>query len=213
MRKKLSFRAFKLRGFPQWLGLVLAAGIIIALGAYFAYQETRRDPITASTGENLQQLDTRADGSRILNMVAHAEPRDLPAVKFIDHAGNQLSLEDFRGKVVALHFWATWCFPCREELPTVDALQEELGGEDITFVPLSVDRDGAKLVSQYYADNNIVNLPVYIDDGMNAARALLINGIPYTILIDREGREFARILGDRDWSTPEVAALMRKLIQ
>jgi len=170
-------------------------------------------PLGGVAAESLKQLDTRADGSRILNLIVHANARDLPAVTFSDIDGNRLSLEKFRGRVVALHFWAIWCYPCRAELPTVDALQGELGGADFTFVPLSVDRDGAKLVSQYYADNNIVNLPVYIDDGMNAARALLINGIPYTILIDREGREFARILGDRDWSTPEVAALMRKLIQ
>ena len=170
-------------------------------------------PFGAMAAESLKQLDTRADGPRILNMVAHAEARSLPAFKFIDRDGTQLSLEDFRGKLVALHFWATWCYPCREELPTVDAMHGELGGADFAVVPLSVDRDGAELVSRYYADNNINNLSVYIDEGMDAARALLVNGIPYTILVNREGEEIARVLGDRDWSTPEVMALMRQLIR
>ena len=170
-------------------------------------------PLGAMAGESLRQFDTRDDGSRILNMVAHGEARRVPTFKFLDGDGNYLTLENFRGKVVALQFWATWCFPCREELPTVDALQGELGGADFTFVPLSVDRDGADLVRQYYADNGIKNLSVYIDEGMDAARAMLVNGIPYTILLNREGMEIARVLGDRNWFTPDAIALMRQLIE
>lgn len=192
-----SYRLFKFRR-PA---LLLAVVLLFAM------------PPGAIAGETLRELDTRTDGSRILNLVARGQAVDLPAFTFLDRDGNQLSLENFRGKVVALHFWATWCFPCREELPTVDALQGDLGGEDFTFVPLSVDRDGAELVSQYYADNGIENLPVYIDEGMDVARALLVNGIPYTILIDREGREIARVLGDRNWSTPDVKVFMQNIIQ
>ena len=185
----------------RWPALLLAVAMLIAV------------PFGASAEESLKQLDTRADGSRILNMVAHSEARSVPAFKFLDGDGNYLTLADFRGKIVALQFWATWCFPCREELPTVDALQGELGGADFTFIPLSVDRDGSDLVRQYYADNGIVNLSVYIDEGMNAARAMLVNGIPYTILLNREGMEIARVLGDRNWYTPEAIALMRNIIE
>lgn len=181
-----------------WPALALAIALLFA------------PPLSA---ESLRQLDTRADGSRILNMVAHSAPRPVPAFKFLDEDGNYLTLENFRGKVVALQFWATWCFPCREELPTVDALQGELGGADFTFIPLSVDRDGAELVRQYYTDNGIKNLAIYIDVGMDAARAMLVNGIPYTILLNREGMEIARVLGDRNWFTPDAIDLMRKLIE
>ena len=185
----------------RWPALLLAVAMLIAV------------PFGASAEESLKQLDTRADGSRILNMVAHSAARSVPAFKFLDGDGNYLTLADFRGKFVALQFWATWCFPCREELPTVDALQGELGGADFTFIALSVDRAGSDLVRQYYADNGIVNLSVYIDEGMNAARAMLVNGIPYTILLNREGMEIARVLGDRNWHTPEAIALMRKIIE
>ncbi len=182
-------------------GLALAIALLLAV------------PLGAAAAESLKELDTRADGSRVLNVVAHDRARAVPAFKFLDIDGNYLSLKSFRGKIVALHFWATWCIPCREELPTVDALQDRLGGEDFTFVPLSVDRAGASLVRRYYADHGIKHLPVYIDEGMNAAQAMLVNGIPYTILLNREGKEISRILGDRNWTAPDAIALMRKLIE
>jgi len=186
---------------PRWPGVVLASALLFAA------------PLGGMAAQSLKDLDTRADGSRVLNMVVHEAARAVPAFKFVDVAGNDISTEKFRGKFVALHFWATWCMPCRAELPTVDALQAALGGENFTFVPLSVDRNGAKLVQQYYTDNGIAHLPLYFDDGMVAARALRVNGIPYTILLNRDGQEIARILGDRDWSTPDATALMRRLIE
>ena len=118
----------------RWPGMVLALTLLCAL------------PLAGTAAQSLIDLDTRADGSRVLNMVIHDKARAVSAFKFIDIEGNYLSLENFRGKTVALHFWATWCIPCRDELPTVDALQNQLGGKNFTFVPLSVDRDGTDLV-------------------------------------------------------------------
>ena len=187
--------------------------IPFALSSAFALFLFAALPLSAASAANLKELDTRADGSRVLNMIVHDTPRAVPAFGFVDVDGNRHGLDEFRGKIVALHFWATWCIPCRAELPTVDALQGELGGPHFAVVPSSVDRDGAALVRQYYDDHGIEHLTVYIDEGMDAARAMLVNGIPYTILIDREGREIARILGDRNWMEPDVLALMRKLIE
>ncbi len=186
---------------PRWPGVVLAVALLFTA------------PFGGMAAQSLTDLDTRSDGSRILNMIVHDTARIVPAFKFVDAAGNQLSTKDFRGKFVALHFWATWCMPCRAEMPTIDALQELLGGEDFTFVPLSVDRKGDKLVQQYYADHDLTNLPLYMDERMDAAHVLRVNGIPYTILLNRAGQEIARILGDRDWSTPDATALMQRLIE
>ncbi len=183
------------------LRFALAAALVAALSS------------SGVDASNLKELDTRPDGSRVLNMVVHEIPRAVPAFGFVDGAGNHHGLKEFRSKIVVLHFWATWCIPCRAELLTVNALQGELGGEEITFVPLSIDRDGAALVRQYYDDHGIEHLNVYIDEGMDAAQAMLVNGIPYTILIDREGREMARILGDRNWIAPDAVALMRRLVE
>ncbi len=185
----------------RWPGVVLAAVLLFA------------SPLGGMAAQSLKDMDTRSDGSRILNMVVHDAARSVPEFKFFDAAGNQFSTKDFRDKFIALHFWATWCMPCRAEMPTIDALQELLGGEDFTFVPLSLDRKGAQLVQQYYVDHDLTNIPLYMDERMDAAQVLLVNGIPSTILLNRTGQEIARILGDRDWSAPDAADLMRRLIE
>ena len=97
----------------------------------------------AAEGDALRALDKRADGSAILNLVVTDGPLEPPPIAFTDEAGEELSLADFRGTPVAVHFWATWCFPCRAEMPTMDALQRELGDE-LVILPLSLDRDGAR---------------------------------------------------------------------
>ena len=79
------------------------------------------------------------------------------------------------------------------------------------LLPISVDRGGTEVVAAYLNENGVTDLPPYVDEKMTMARALRVNGIPYTIFLDREGREFARVLGDRDWSDPEVKDLVRKM--
>lgn len=162
--------------------------------------------------QSLAALDRKADGSRILNLILPEAPQPLPSISFVDAEGRTKTLADFRGTVTAVHFWATWCGPCRTELPTVDYLQREIGGPDFAVLALSLDRDGASVVEEYYASIGISDLPIYVDEGMASARTLRVIGLPYTIFVDREGREVARVLGDRDWSDPDVVALVRKLV-
>ncbi|MDG2270567.1 MAG: TlpA disulfide reductase family protein [Alphaproteobacteria bacterium] len=164
------------------------------------------------TTEALQALDVRADGSRIINLIVHPKPRVAPDIKFVDTDGKILTLRDFRGQYTAVHFWATWCFPCRGEMPTVDHLQNEVGLDKITILPLSLDRHGPTQLTNFYGEFNIQHLPIYIDEGMESARTMRVNGIPATIFIDPQGREVARVLGDRDWSTPEAVALVEGVI-
>ena len=189
----------------SWLLILLrtfTGGLLLVYGTSVFAQEI-----------GLQQLDTRNDGSRILNISVLEQPRELSSFSFFDEYGNEHTMSNYRGKVVALHFWATWCPPCRKELPSIDYLQKVLDKEEFTFITLSVDREGINVVAEYMASHNINNLPIFLDENMKAARALFINGIPSTILIDREGREIGRILGDRDWSLLEVENLMRRIIR
>ena len=125
--------------------------------------------------------------------------------------GSEIQLSALQGKAVVLNFWAGLCPPCRAEMPTMDALQRELG-EDLVILPLSLDRDGAALVRAYYDDHDLTTLPVMIDEKMAAGRALRVHGIPATVFINREGAEVARVLGDRDWSDPAVIELVRHII-
>jgi thiol-disulfide isomerase/thioredoxin len=190
------------------LGRFTAAIAVVAVSGATLYGGA----LLAAEGDALRALDRRADGSAILNLVVTDGPMEPPAIAFTDEAGEQLSLADYRGTPVAVHFWATWCFPCRAELPTMDALQREFG-DTLVILPLSLDRDGAALVRNYYEDHDLTTLPVMIDEKMAAGRALRVHGIPATIFVNGEGAEVARVLGDRDWTDPAVIELVRHIIQ
>jgi thiol-disulfide isomerase/thioredoxin len=142
-----------------------------------------------------------------------ASPRPLPALAFIDGAGKAMTLADFHGRVVLLNIWATWCAPCRQEMPTLDRLQASLGGRDFEVVALSVDRKGLDAVTGYFAAIGAKALRPYVDSSGKAATALDLPGLPTTFLLDREGREVARVVGAADWSQPAAADLIRKTLQ
>ncbi len=143
-------------------------------------------------------------------MSLHDTPRALPRVGFVDGEGRTLTLAEFRGKVVLLNIWATWCGPCRREMPTLDRLQAKLGGPDVEVVALSIDRDGIQVVTDFYAEVGVRHLAVYIDESGEVARQLNAVGVPTTLLIDHEGREIGRHLGPAEWDTPEMIAFFRR---
>lgn len=143
----------------------------------------------------------------------HPTPRALPALELVDGAGRPHSLADFRGRLVVLNVWATWCSPCRAEMPTLDALQAALGGPRFEVVALSVDRDGAAVVRDFFDDFGIERLAVYVDTAMRAPGRLGIPGIPATLVIDPQGREVARLIGPSDWNSPGMRAWLRDLLE
>lgn len=137
------------------------------------------------------------------------QPRAMPPVGFADADGRTLSLADFRGRPVLLNIWATWCVPCREEMPSLDRLQAKLSAARLQVVPLSIDRQGIPVVEKFYRDLDLTSLGLYIDRDGAAAGNLAAVGVPTTILIDREGREVGRKIGAAAWDSPEVIALLR----
>ncbi len=147
-------------------------------------------------------------GSSIIRM--HAEPRELPRIAFQDGKGRSLTLADFRGKTVLLNIWATWCPPCREEMPSLDRLQKALGGPAFEVVALSIDTGGAAVVERFYKEIGIGALAIYVDSTMRAAGELRTPGVPATLLIDAEGRELGRHAGPAVWDDPEVLKLVAR---
>ena len=139
----------------------------------------------------------------------HSAPKTLPNVAFEDSAGRRLTLADFRGKLVLLNVWATWCLPCREEMPTLDRLQARLGGPGFEVVAVSIDRDGLPAVQEFYLQTGIKHLRVYVDKSGEASANLGATGIPTTLLIDRESREIGRKIGPAEWDSPEVVTLIQ----
>lgn len=134
-------------------------------------------------------------------------PRELPALSFQDEAGKTLTLADFRGRVVLLNIWATWCPPCREEMPSLDRLNAKRGGPAFEVVALSIDHK-PDLVQPFYREIGIKTLRGYHDPSMRVTSTIGVSGVPATLLIDREGREIGRALGPAEWDSASVEALI-----
>jgi thiol-disulfide isomerase/thioredoxin len=136
-------------------------------------------------------------------------PRALPALRFEDGTGRIMSLSEFHGRPVVLNIWATWCVPCRREMPALDRLQAEFGKSGLLVLPLSIDRRGAPAVRQFYRDRGLAALGVYIDRSGEAVGDLGTVGLPTTLLVDRDGHEIGRKIGPAEWDSPQIAALIR----
>lgn len=141
------------------------------------------------------------------NFVLHDEPIPIPALAMADEAGNPINLDEFRGRVVLLNIWATWCRPCIAEMPSLNALQNRASGAEFDVVPLSLDREPG-LVQQFYQDHNLQHLLIFMDKNDAAVGDLGVRGLPTTLLIDHEGREVGRLTGDADWNADEVINLI-----
>ena len=199
--------------------LVMAA-VVIALGlsatlllliTEYAYAPQ----LVSSEVKNTQLGDPvgSAPAANPLELSVFEQPRDVPEIHFIDREEHSLTLVDFRGKVVLLNIWATWCVPCRKEMPALDRLQAKLGGNDFIVLPLSIDRAGLPVVQKFYEELGLQNLGMYVDSSGAASRALGAPGVPTTLLIDRNGREVARKMGAAEWDGPDMVALMRRQIE
>ncbi len=137
----------------------------------------------------------------------------MPEVSFQDAGGKARSLAEWRGRVVLLNLWATWCGPCREEMPELARLQEDLGSPDFEVVALSLDRAGAEVAAPFLAKIGAGSLAVYLDPSGEALHEFSAIGLPATILIDRQGKEIGRLLGPARWASPEAFALIRTALQ
>lgn len=146
------------------------------------------------------------------NFIMVDPPKALPDVRFVGGDGHTRTLSTFGGNFLLLNIWATWCVPCRKEMPTLDRLQSTLGGLGFEVVALSIDRGGLDVVRKFYDKIGVTHLPTYIDTTGAALRALAIAGLPTTLLIDREGREIGRLVGPAEWDTPDTIAFLRRLI-
>ncbi|MGH7066060.1 MAG: TlpA family protein disulfide reductase, partial [Stellaceae bacterium] len=135
--------------------------------------------------------------------------RALPELRFADGDGRPLTLGDFSGRPVVLNIWATWCVPCRKEMPALDRLQAAFDKSRLAVLPLSIDRQGASVVRQFYREVGLKALGIYLDPSGKVSRDVDVSGVPTTLLIDRDGHEIARKLGPAEWDSPAMTALIR----
>ena len=139
------------------------------------------------------------DVSSIKNIVIHKVPKIYDNVVILDKKDQKINIKDFKGKLLILNFWATWCEPCKEEMPSLDNLQAKLGLSKLKIFAINVGREDRKKVNKFFIDLNIKNLDLYYDSPSTLAKTFSLRGIPTSILINKDGQEFARVIGSLDF--------------
>jgi thiol-disulfide isomerase/thioredoxin len=182
-----------------------------------AVRPTAETPSTISSGKQLALPS--GPGSNALSQghmaafVFKKEPETLPDVRFQDANGAEKTLADWRGKVVLVNLWATWCAPCRKEMPALDRLQRELGSSKFEVVAISVDRTGLAGARKFLDETNVQNLALYADPTTKLSSALKAVGLPITLLLDTEGREIGRLVGPAEWDSEDAKRLIRAVMK
>jgi thiol-disulfide isomerase/thioredoxin len=146
------------------------------------------------------------------NLIMHETPEPGAMVRFEDDQGQPRSVADFRGKIVLLNVWATWCAPCIKEIPALDHLASALNGADFAVVAVSVDHKGIDVVRKAFTERDVRKLPIYIDRSGEALRTVRAIGLPTSLLIDREGRELGRAIGPAQWDDDATIAFFRHVV-
>jgi len=141
--------------------------------------------------------------------IALETPRPLPPLSFVNSDGAATTLADFHGRIVLLNVWATWCVPCRKEMPALDRLQGKLEAADFAIVPLSIDHRGRDAVERFYRELGLKALRIYLDPSGNAPYTINAFGMPTTLLIDRDGRELGRVIGAAQWDDAAMVSRIK----
>lgn len=186
---------------PASRGGIAAAGAVLlvivwAIWANFPPQSTKEDATHPPILGDMQ------------NFTLSSQTSPVPQTTFRDGNGNTLGLADFAGKILVVNFWATWCFPCIREIPTLDRLQGQLGGEDFEVIAMSQDREGADVVRAFFTRTKVKNLKIYVDAKGKFAAAFAVRGLPTTLVLDRGGRELGRISGIAEWDGRDARDLI-----
>ncbi|MDX2143195.1 MAG: TlpA disulfide reductase family protein [Rhodospirillaceae bacterium] len=142
----------------------------------------------------------------------HEQPKPAAQTVFQDGQGADQTLGAFKGKVLVVNFWATWCAPCIKEMPTLNALQEQLGGKDFQVLAISQDREGAVVAKPFLESNGWTRLALFVEPGARFAKDAQLRGLPTTLIIDKTGLEVGRLEGTIDWTAPDVIEAMTRLI-
>jgi thiol-disulfide isomerase/thioredoxin len=136
----------------------------------------------------------------IKNIVINKELKTYDNLTFLDSKRELVKLNDYEGKLVMLNFWATWCEPCKEEMPSLDTLKINPIFDNLEIFPINIGKDNLKKSQKFFNKLNIKNLNIYFDNPITLAKKLSLRGLPTTIMLNKEGKEFARIIGFIDFN-------------
>ena len=172
-----------------------------------AGDERKAEPPPAPAIQGDITKDRYSKGAMTAFVIKPSRP-PLAEVSFSDEQGKPLSLSQWKGRVVLLNLWATWCAPCRKEMPSLAVLQREIGSKDFEVVAVSLDRKGVEASKSFLTEVGATGLALYVDSTADTLDKVQASGLPATVLIDRQGREIGRLLGPAEWNSAEAKALI-----
>ena len=144
------------------------------------------------------------------NLIIKKDQKKYEDLSFLDADKKQVNLDDYRGKLVLLNFWASWCVPCKEEMPSLDSLQSNKNLNNLQIFPINVGQDNEKKAKDFFEQLDIKTLNIYFDTTITLAKKFRLRGIPTTILISKDGYEFARIIGSIDFESQKFIKWLSK---
>ncbi|MCV6591481.1 MAG: TlpA family protein disulfide reductase [Silicimonas sp.] len=160
---------------------------------------------------DIEDLRALREGS--MKKLVFADPRAVSDTAFTDPDGGEFRLSDYEGKHVLVNFWATWCAPCRKEMPMLSELQEEFGGDAFEVVTIATGRNSVPGIRKFFEEIGVDNLPLFLDPKQKLARDMAVLGLPITLILDPEGQEIARMRGDAEWNSESAKAIIRALTE
>ena len=167
-------------------------------------------------GANAAMADTAAlealRAGTMKKLVFLSEPALVSDIEFTDPEGGQHRLSDWKGKYVLLNFWATWCAPCRKEMPGLEEIQAEFGGDTFEVVPIATGRNALPGIRRFFEEVGVTHLPILLDPKQKLARDMAVLGLPITVILNPEGQEIARLRGDAEWNSDSAKAIISQLI-
>lgn len=185
--------------------LIVLAGFAFA-GVQTLYKKEGRESKVVS--EKTAETPPANAGQNLKNFVTHPIPKALPSLEVQNADTSRLSFETYKGELLLVNFWATWCAPCRKEMPQLDALAKRYRDTNLRVIALSVDRGGAKKPQAFLDDLGVAHLTRAYDPSYKSARMAKLIGLPTTLLLSPDGLEIGRLAGEADWDSPAAHALL-----
>jgi thiol-disulfide isomerase/thioredoxin len=194
---------------PRYRTLAAGLAVLAAITGIYWFQSAERKAAVLAPAAAVQAgVSKNLAKGALAAFIVKPQRQAVADIAFQDGAGKALKLSQWRGRVVLVNLWATWCAPCRKEMPALAELQKQLGSADFEVVAISIDRKGVEASAAFIAETGSQALKLYVEPSGRILDELEALGLPATVLIDREGREIGRLLGPAEWNSPEAVKLI-----